>query len=69
MNKPDNAYDDMQEMLAHHEKTIEELSAQLAGQWKTISDMESKIYVLTKRLVAVEDSSLDAPHVDKPPHY
>ena len=69
MIKTDKRLEDMEEMLSHHENTIEELSAQLASQWQTISDMERKIYVLTKRLVAVEDNTLPTPEITKPPHY
>ncbi len=60
---------EMEEILAHHEKTIEELSSQLAGQWQNITEMERKIYVLTNRLIAVEDTSLETPEITKPPHY
>ena len=61
--------DDMQEMLAHHEKTIEDLSTQIADQWKTIVEMERKLDILTRRFVVMEDNSLPTPHDSKPPHY
>ncbi|MCF6320920.1 MAG: SlyX family protein [Rhizobiaceae bacterium] len=60
---------ELEEMLAHHEKTIEELSNQLAGQWKIIAEMESKMQVLTRRFATLEENSLAAPEITKPPHY
>jgi len=59
----------MEEMLAHHEKTIEDLSSQLAGQWKTITEMESRLQVLTRRFATLEENSLPTPEITKPPHY
>jgi len=59
----------MEELIAHHEKTIEDLSTQLANQWATITDMESKLLVLTKRFVSIEEASLPAVEITKPPHY
>ena len=61
--------DRMQEMLAHHEKTVEELSTQLADQWRVISQMENQLEVLTRRFVSLEENSLPAPEITKPPHY
>ena len=40
MRESDNRIDALEEMLAHHEKTIEDLSNQLAGQWKIITEMD-----------------------------
>jgi len=56
-------------MLSHHEKTIEDLSSQLADQWKTIVDLESKLNILTGRFVALEEDGLPAPQDTRPPHY
>ena len=68
-NSPNGRIDAMEELIAHHEKTIEDLSAQLANQWATITDMESKLLVLTKRFVSLEEASLPAVEITKPPHY
>jgi len=69
MQNSNKNIDAMEEMLAHHEQTIEELSAQLAKQWIVISTLETKILALTKRFVSMEQNSLPDPHVTKPPHY
>ena len=61
--------DVMEEMLAHHEQTIEDLSAQLAKQWIAISTLEGKVETLTKRFLTIEENAMPAPHVSKPPHY
>ena len=67
--EPNKRIDAMEELIAHHENTIEDLSAQLANQWATITDMESKLLVLTKRFVSLEEASLPAVEITKPPHY
>ena len=69
MQKNDKNIDAMEEMLAHHEQTIEDLSAQLAKQWIAISTLETKILTLTKRFATMEQNSMPDPHVSKPPHY
>ncbi len=69
MQKTDKTDNGMEEMLAHHERAIEDLSAQLAKQWDMIARMENKITVLTRRFATLEENSLPAPHITKPPHY
>lgn len=69
MQKSDPRVDALEEILAHHEKTIEDLSTQLAGQWKIVAELESKVQVLTKRFVTLEENSLPIPENTKPPHY
>ncbi len=69
MQETDKTTDGMEEMLAYHEKTIEDLSVQLAKQWDLIATMENKITVLTRRFASLEENSLPAPHITKPPHY
>ena len=59
----------LEEILAHQEKTIEDLSQQLAAQWKITNELESKLTILTRRLAAIEGDSLPPPHISKPPHY
>jgi SlyX protein len=69
MQNSDKRINALEEMLAHHEKAIEELSAQLAGQWQTIRDMENRLSVLTRRFAALEENSLPIPEITKPPHF
>jgi SlyX protein len=59
----------LEEMLAHQAKTIEELSDQLAEQWKAVEQMRTKLDRLTERFLSLEEQSLDAPAITRPPHY
>jgi SlyX protein len=51
------------------EKTIEELSAQIAEQWKTIERLQKKLDTLAERFLALEEQSAPETPVTKPPHW
>lgn len=51
------------------EKTIEELSGQIAEQWKVIERMQRKLDSLTDRFLALEEQTGDEVPVTKPPHW
>lgn len=58
------------EMLAaEQEKTIAELSEQIAEQWKTMERMQRKLDALTTRFLALEEQSAPDVPVMKPPHW
>lgn len=58
------------EMLAaEQDRTIEELSGQVAAQWKEIETLRHKLEVLTKRLVDVEANAAPDIPVTRPPHW
>ncbi|GAA3055511.1 SlyX family protein [Rhizobium viscosum] len=59
----------LEEMLAHQAKTIDELSDQLAQQWKVMEQTRAKLDRLTERFLSLEEQSLEAPAITKPPHY
>jgi SlyX protein len=59
----------LEELAAHQSRTIDELSAELASQWKTIDQMSKKLERLTERFSAIEEASLEAPAITRPPHY
>lgn len=59
----------LEEMIAHQAKTIEELSEQLAEQWKVVEQTRAKLDRLTERFLSLEEQSLDAPAITRPPHY
>jgi SlyX protein len=59
----------LEEMLAHQAKTIDELSDQLAEQWKVMEQTRAKLDRLTERFLSLEEQSLEAPAITKPPHY
>ncbi|KQM30256.1 hypothetical protein ASF03_14665 [Rhizobium sp. Leaf68] len=59
----------LEETVAYQAKTIEELSDQLAEQWKFVEQTRAKLDRLTERFLSLEEQSLDAPAITKPPHY
>ena len=59
----------LEETVAHQAKVIEELSDQLTEQWKVVEQTRAKLDRLTERFLTLEESSLDAPAITKPPHY
>ena len=59
----------LEEMLAYQAKTIDELSDQLAEQWKVMEQTRAKLDRLTERFLSIEEQSLEAPAITKPPHY
>lgn len=59
----------LEETVAHQSRVIDDLSDQLAEQWKVVEQMRSKLDRLVERFVNLEEQSLDAPAITKPPHY
>jgi SlyX protein len=54
---------------AEQEKTIEELSGQIAEQWKTIEGLRKKLDALTERFLTLEEQVAPEVPVTKPPHW
>jgi SlyX protein len=54
---------------AEQEKTIEELSAQIAEQWQTIDRLQKKLDALANRFLALEEQTAPPIEARKPPHY
>jgi len=59
----------LEEMVAHQAKTIDELSDQLAEQWKAVDRMRRTLEALRERLIGLEERTTEAAPVTKPPHY
>ena len=59
----------LEETVAHQSRTIEELSEQLAEQWKTVEQVRAKLDRLTERFLTLEEQTIDAPAITRPPHY
>ncbi|PYB70038.1 SlyX family protein [Rhizobium wuzhouense] len=59
----------LEETVAHQTRVIEELSDQLAEQWKVVEQTRAKLDRLTERFLTLEEQSLDAPAITRPPHY
>ncbi|MEO3997481.1 SlyX family protein [Mesorhizobium sp. CAU 1732] len=56
-------------LAAQQERTIVELSDQVADQWKTIERMQKKLDVLAQRFLALEEQTGPDVPITKPPHY
>lgn len=54
---------------AEQEKTIDELSGQIAEQWKVIERMQRKLNTLTERFLELEEQSAPDVPITKPPHW
>ncbi|UJW75586.1 SlyX family protein [Rhizobium sp. SL42] len=59
----------LEEMLAHQARVIDDLSDQLAEQWKVVDQTRTKLERLSERFSNIEEQSLDAPAITRPPHY
>ena len=59
----------LEELTAHQAKTIDELSDQIGEQWKTIDQMRRALERLGERLIGLEDRTVEAAPVTRPPHY
>lgn len=56
-------------LVTEQEKTIEELSAQIAEQWTVIEAMRRKLDALTDRFLVLEEQTTPDIPVTKPPHW
>lgn len=59
----------LETLAAEQERTIEELSAEIARQWQVIERMQKKLDALTNRFLALEEQSVPDVPITKPPHY
>ncbi len=69
MAMPDDRLTALEIRAAEQEHTIEELSGQIAGQWKTIEKLQKKVDALTERFLALEEQSAPDIPVTRPPHW
>ncbi len=56
-------------IVAEQERTIEDLSGQIAEQWTVVEAMRRKLDLLTVRFLAVEEQSGSDVPVTRPPHW
>jgi SlyX protein len=54
---------------AEQERTIEELSGQIAKQWTVIDRLQKKLDSLVERFLTLEDQARPDIAVSKPPHW
>lgn len=58
----------LEELVAHQSQQIEELSDQLAKQWKVIDRLTHKLDDLSDHYSGLDDQ-VGVPAATKPPHY
>ena len=69
MTMPADRLTTLEIRTAEQDKTIEELSEQIAEQWKVIERLRAKVDALTDRFQALEQQSAPDTPVTKPPHW
>ncbi|MBZ9881315.1 SlyX family protein [Mesorhizobium sp. CA10] len=69
MAMPDDQLTALEIRAAEQENTIEELSGQIAEQWKVIERMERKLAALADRFLELEEQTASDVPVTKPPHW
>ena len=61
--------DALEEMVAHQERTITELSDELRRQGETIERLRAEMLATREQVMRVEDAVEGPPVHEKPPHY
>ncbi|MDH6230653.1 SlyX protein [Mesorhizobium soli] len=69
MTAPDERLTALEIRAAEQEKTIEELSGQIAEQWKVIDRLQRKLDALTDRFLVLEEQTSPGHEATKPPHW
>ncbi|RWM84383.1 MAG: hypothetical protein EOR84_33235 [Mesorhizobium sp.] len=69
MTMPEDRLTTLEIRAAEQEKTIEELSGQIAEQWKVIERMQRKLDALADRFLALEEQAGSDVPVTRPPHW
>ncbi len=59
----------LEELVAHQAKVIEELSDQVARQWDAHERERKRLEALIRRFLELEETATPAPEITKPPHY
>jgi SlyX protein len=69
MGTADDRLTTLEIRAAEQEKTIEELSGQIAEQWKVIEGLRKRLDALTDRFLVLEEQTAPDVPVTKPPHW
>lgn len=60
----------LEEMLAHRDSELQDLSDMVTQQWKRIEALERELDRTKDRVISLEDSAGEAPAANqKPPHW
>jgi SlyX protein len=65
----ENRIMDLETLVTHQARTIEELSSIVAEQWQVIDAMRGKLDALTERFMALQEQAISQPETGKPPHW
>jgi SlyX protein len=69
MSTADDRLTTLEMRAAEQEKTIEELSGQIAEQWKTVEALRRKLDALADRFLVLEEQTAPDVPITKPPHW
>ncbi len=69
MSTVDDRLTTLEMRTAEQEKTIEELSGQIAEQWKAIEGVRRKLDALADRFLVLEEQTAPDVPITKPPHW
>lgn len=69
MTPHDERITELEMRVAELERVNEDLSAQLADQWKVVEAQRAKMDELIRRFLTVEQAVQPEIPVDKPPHW
>ncbi len=67
--KKDERLTSLEMLAAEQERTIHELSAEIAKAWKTIDDLNRRVEAMALRLTGIEEATAPEIPVTKPPHW
>lgn len=69
MNSPADRLTTLEIRSTEQDKTIEELSSQIAEQWKVIDRLSKKLDALTERFLTLEEQAAPGHEITRPPHW
>jgi SlyX protein len=69
MVRTDERLTTLEMRTAEQERTIEELSGQIAEQWNVVDRLQKKLDSLVERFLSLEDETRPDTPVNKPPHW
>jgi len=69
MSANDERITALEVLAAEQERTIGELSAEIAKAWQAIDVLERKVEAMALRLTGVEEATAPDVPVTKPPHW
>lgn len=59
----------LEERLAHQDRTIEEMNAVVANQWREIDRLKRQLQLIDDQVAAVEQMARTGKMEPPPPHY